>query len=274
MLHLQEWGIGRDICLLIHGFGEGSYVWNEFAPSLASYYHTFAVDLRGHGDSDWDANADYDVQTHVSDVIKIINTIGWNRISLVGHSMGGDIAIRVAIETRELISGVVIAEFGPRLNPAGTEQVRIAFRTSNQIYRSVSDYAQWLEVQRPLVQPDLLRRIAACALTPCADGTFRRKTDPSMLSRVNGKSDPVLAESTLWTLLRKMSFPVLLVRGAGSAVLDRDVANRMIKVLPNGHFASVLGAGHDVMSDNPAAFLASTLPFLLELQARSEPDTV
>jgi pimeloyl-ACP methyl ester carboxylesterase len=273
VLHLQEWGIGRDVCLLIHGFGEGGYVWNEFAPALAQHYRTFAIDLRGHGDSEWDPNADYDIRTHVFDVIQIIKTIGCDRISLVGHSMGADIAIRVALETRELISGVVIVDFGPRLNPAGTEQIRTAFRTGNQIYESVSDYVQWLAAQRPLVEPDLLRKMAACALARCADGTFRRKTDPSMLSCVNGKADPALVESTLWTLLRKMSFPVLLVRGAGSAVLDRDIANRMMEALPNGRFVSVRCAGHDVMSDNPAAFLHSALPFLLELQARSELDT-
>jgi hypothetical protein len=104
-LHLQEWGYGDRACLLIHGFGDGSYVWNEFAPSLASHYHTFAIDLRGHGDSEWDRKADYDVRTHVADVVEVIRTFQWDGVALVGRSMGGDIAIRAAIDCHECILG-------------------------------------------------------------------------------------------------------------------------------------------------------------------------
>jgi pimeloyl-ACP methyl ester carboxylesterase len=93
-----------------------------------------------------------------------------------------------------------------------------------------------------------------------------------MLRPANSGLDSGRVESTLWVLLSKMSVPVLLVRGDGSAVLDRDVAKEMIDILPNGQFVSVRGAGHDVMSDNPVAFLDSTLPFLLELQTRSALD--
>jgi pimeloyl-ACP methyl ester carboxylesterase len=73
------------------------------------------------------------------------------------------------------------------------------------------------------------------------------------------------SESDLWALFKTMEWPVLLVRGEGSAVLPRDVAERMVKVIPNGRFRSVRFAGHDVMSDNPAGFADAVLPFLLAL---------
>jgi pimeloyl-ACP methyl ester carboxylesterase len=269
--HLQEWGGGKHACFLIHGFGEGSYVWSEFALLAASHYHTFAIDLRGHGDSDWDQNGDYDVGTHVADMVQIIRTLGRTRLALVGHSMGADIAIRVAIECRENILGLVVVDFGPSLNPAGVQHMRAQFRAADQIYRSVADYAMWLAERRPLVRPGLLDRIAGCALRPRSDGAFQRKVDPSMIRPVNDQEDFSGAKSDLWALLSKMTWPVLLVRGEGSAVLTRDAATQVLEVLPDGHFRSVRFAGHDVMSDNPAGFADAVLPFLLHCSRAHDP---
>ena len=257
--HLREWGDGNHACFLIHGFGEGSYVWNEFAVLAASHYHTFAIDLRGHGDSDWDRNGDYDVGTHVVDVVRIIRTLGRTRIALVGHSMGAEIAIRVASECREHILGLVVVDFGPSLNLPAVEHLRADFLAADQIYRSVMDYAAWLAERRPLVKPDRLERMARCALRPRSDGTFQRKVDPSMINDPEGSR----AGPDLSALLREMTWPVLLVRGEGSAVLPRSAATEILNVLPDGHFRSVRFAGHDVMSDNPAGFADAVLPFLL-----------
>jgi len=262
-LHLQEWGGGKHACFLIHGFGEGSYVWSEFALLAASQYRTFAIDLRGHGDSDWDRNGDYDVRTHVADVVQIIRSLGRTRLALVGHSMGADIAIRVATECRECILGLVVVDFGPSLSSPAVEHIRAEFRAANQIYRSVTDYAAWLAERRPLVRPDLLERMARCALRPRSDGAFQRKVDPSMVGSVSDHEDFGAVKSDLWALLSKMTCPVLLVRGEGSAVLTRDAATQVLKVLPDGHFRSVRLAGHDVMSDNPAGFADAVLPYLL-----------
>jgi pimeloyl-ACP methyl ester carboxylesterase len=268
--HLQEWGDGKHACFLIHGFGEGSYVWSEFALSAASHYHTFAIDLRGHGDSDWDRNGDYDVRTHVADMVRIIRSLGRTRLALVGHSMGADIAIRVATECREYILGLVVVDFGPSLSLPAVEHIQAEFRAANQIYRSVTDYAAWLAARRPLVRPDLLERMARCALRPRSDGAFQRKVDPSMIRPESDQEDFRAVKSDLWALLRKMTWPVLLVRGEGSAVLTRDAATQVLKVLPDGHFRSVRFAGHDVMSDNPAGFADAVLPFLLHCSRAPE----
>jgi pimeloyl-ACP methyl ester carboxylesterase len=263
--HLREWGHGERTCLLIHGFGEGGYVWNEFAPSVARSYRTFAIDLRGHGDSDWDHNRNYDVETHVSDVVRIIRTLGWHRIALVGHSLGGDIAIRVATECPECILGLVVVDFGPSLNAEGVQHNREEFRAGDQIYRSGVDYATWLSSRRPLVSLDLLKRMAPYALRPRADGTFQRKVDPSILGSADHQLDCRQPKPDLWALFKTMPWPVLLVRGEGSALLSRGVAERMIKVLSSGHFKSVRFAGHDVMCDNPTGFADAVIPFLLAL---------
>jgi pimeloyl-ACP methyl ester carboxylesterase len=267
-LNLNAWGTGNRICLLIHGFGEGSYVWNQFGSSLGLDYCAFAIDLRGHGDSDWDTNSDYDITTHASDVVNVIRALGWNRIVMVGHSMGGNIAVRVATRCCERISGLVLVDYSPTVNSAGAEQVREAFRAGDRIYRSISDYVHWLGERRPLVRPDILQEMAHNALLARKDGTYRRKADPSMLRPEDYRPHSGSDESELWTLIGNIASPVLLVRGEGSAVLDRSAAEKMTNLLPNGHLISVKLSGHDVMNDNPAGFLEATLPFILNIFQR------
>jgi 3-oxoadipate enol-lactonase len=266
--HVRRLGDGRCACVLIHGFGEGSYVWDEFLPSIASDYDAIAIDLRGHGDSEWDPEARYETQRHVADVIHLVRTLDLDPLVLIGHSMGGEIAIRVAAECVERMVGLVIVDFGPGLNREGLRQVRAEFDASNQAYRCVEDYADWLAERRPLIAYDVLLRLTKSALRIHADMGFRLKADPAITTSRQEELDGDDCESTLWPLFPQMSWPVLVVRGAGSALLSRDAAERMIASCPDARLHSVPVAGHGVMLDNPEGFAAAVRPFLSQLPAR------
>jgi pimeloyl-ACP methyl ester carboxylesterase len=231
------------------------------------HYHTFAIDLCGHGDSAWDRGGDYNIRAHVADVISVVRTFAWKNIALVGHSMGADIAIRVAIECPECVLGLVLVDFGPVLNSEGLLRVHEDFRAGDRLYRSISEYVTWVAERRPLAQAELLERIAPCALRYRPDGTFQRKADPAMIRYKTDRHDCDRGASELWAYLTHLHRPVLVVRGEGSAVLTRETAKQMTKVLYNGHLRTVRLAGHDVMNDNPAGFLEAVLPFLRALQA-------
>jgi pimeloyl-ACP methyl ester carboxylesterase len=261
ILRLLQSGRGSRPCLMIHGFGDGSYIWNEFLPTIASHYEAFALDLRGHGDSEWDPEARYDAQAHVTDVVHAIRVLGLRRLVLIGHSMGGEIAMRVAMECGKRIVGLVIVDFGPTLNPEGIELVRAEVAASHQTYRCVEDYACWLAARRPLVPKDVLLRLANCALRAQETEGFKLKADPAIMRYSND-------ESSLWTVLPQMNWPVLVVRGVGSALLSRDVAERMTESMPDAHLQSVPMAGHVVMLDNPDGFAGAVRPFLLNLLER------
>jgi pimeloyl-ACP methyl ester carboxylesterase len=253
---------------LIHGLGDGSYVWNDFLPTITSHYDTVAVDLRGHGDSDWDPETRYDVRTHVVDVIHVVRALGLDHLVLIGHSMGGDIAIRVATECCKRIEGLVVVDFCPNPSPESAQRIRADFDASHQAYPSIEDYAAWLAATRPLVSKDILLRLAKCALRAQADMGFRLKADPAITRSRRDESDCEARESVLWTLFPRVPCPVLVVRGAGSAVLHRDVAERMINSFPDARLQSVPSAGHGVVLDNPEGFASAVRPFLSELLTR------
>src|SRR5512145_3394795 len=88
-LHLLEWSEAGVALLCLHGFGNEAHIWDDFAPAVAPYYHTLALDHRGHGDSAWDPGRRYDHDTMVEDVERVLDALGIERLVLVGHSLGG-----------------------------------------------------------------------------------------------------------------------------------------------------------------------------------------
>jgi pimeloyl-ACP methyl ester carboxylesterase len=265
LLNAKQWGAGTDACILIHGFGDGAYVWDRFSPSIAKLFKTLSVDLRGHGDSSWDPAGRYDAEGHVDDVLDLIDALEIRRFVLVGHSLGADVAIRIASMRPSSVIGAVIVDFGPELNQEGAERVRDDFNDGIRKWGTVAEYASWLQARRPLADLAMIEELARGALRAEPDFGFRLKCDPALGNAYQAQQQ---AEE-LWEMLKRISSPVLVIRGIGSAVLPREVSDRMEKVLQNGTSRTISGAGHAVMSDNPEDFEKALSPFLSQMRQRA-----
>lgn len=263
-LHVKQWSTGTEACILIHGFGEGAYIWDNFAPSIAGLFRTLAVDLRGHGDSSWHPKGEYDVEGHVADVIQVIDTLRIERFVLIGHSLGGEIAIRIAAARPKSVIGLIIVDFGPDLNPEESDRVLTDFNDSIRTWNSVSEYGAWLQEHRPLVSPAMIRELSVGALRAHPDGGYRLKCDPALGTAKNREKRAAI----LWKMIASISLPVFVLRGIGSAVLSSDVAERMEKVLSNGRLRTITQAGHGVVVDNPREFADALYPFLSQLRVK------
>ncbi|MDP2800530.1 MAG: alpha/beta hydrolase [Phreatobacter sp.] len=96
-LHVEDWGVGRPIVLL-HGLGASSYMWRHLAPVLAKQYRVIAVDLKGFGRSDKPADGGYRIEDHAASIIALLRRLKLDDVTLVGHSLGGAIALLLAVE--------------------------------------------------------------------------------------------------------------------------------------------------------------------------------
>lgn len=92
--HLLEWGDGDSVVLLLHGFLEHAHAWDRVAPAIAAAgHHVFALDWRGHGDSEWIGRGGYyHFADYTADLAGIVRGLG-GRVGLVGHSMGASAAL-------------------------------------------------------------------------------------------------------------------------------------------------------------------------------------
>lgn len=270
-LNVLEWSDEGVPLLLLHGFGNDAHVWDDFAPTVAPYYRTLAVDLRGHGDSDRDPERRYEYESFVRDLEAATAALGIERLVLVGHSLGGRVAMLFAGRHPERLAGLVIVDAGPELDPRGTTRIRLDVEKQADVsFTSIGDYERALSHAYPAAAPTVLARLARHGLRQREDGRFERKTDPAFHASRPGMDEGALAErereatQKLWDALGRVRCPTLVVRGAASDILSAECADRMVEgALANGQLAVVPRAAHSVMIDNPEGFARAVTAFAL-----------
>ena len=262
-LHMLEWSTEGVPVVMLHGFGNECRIWNDLAPQLAPYYHAVALDQRGHGDSSWDPEGRYDVDTMADDLECVTDTLGFERLVLIAHSMGGRVSTVFGGRHPERLAGLVLVDIGPELDPRGPLRMRQEVE-SRQAPRfgSIEEYARIVSLNYPASSGEAAMRMARDELKQCEDGLYELKMDPALRGNMaaRGNDAELLAEEELliqrqWDALAKIPCPTLLVRGAASDFLSPEIADRMVDdVLQQGQLAVVPQAGHSVMSDNPEGF--------------------
>jgi pimeloyl-ACP methyl ester carboxylesterase len=99
--------------VLLHGLGERGTSWTPVLAPLAERYRVYALDLRGHGDSDWPGR--YSFELMAGDVAGLLDRLGLGPVTLLGHSMGGAVAYRVAMSRPDLVGRLVVEDAPPGL---------------------------------------------------------------------------------------------------------------------------------------------------------------
>ncbi|MGH3150530.1 MAG: alpha/beta fold hydrolase [Streptosporangiaceae bacterium] len=102
---------GAPPVVLLHGLGERAASWQPVIPAFGARYRVFALDMRGHGDSDWPGV--YSFQLMCDDVIAVLGGLGLGPVTLVGHSMGGAVALLAAMQQPGLVARLVIEDATP-----------------------------------------------------------------------------------------------------------------------------------------------------------------
>jgi 3-oxoadipate enol-lactonase len=94
--------------VLLHALGEGAADWDAVAPCFAEHWRVYALDLRGHGRSDWPGA--YSVELMRADVLGFLDALELDRVDLIGHSMGGLVAYLLAGDHPERVSRLILEE--------------------------------------------------------------------------------------------------------------------------------------------------------------------
>ncbi len=271
-LHLLEWSEAGVPLLLLHGFGNEAHIWDDFAPEVAPYYRTLALDHRGHGESSWDPERRYDLDTLVRDVEAVTAALDIERLVLVGHSLGGRVATLFAGRHCERMAGLVLVDIGPELDVRGVTRIRMEAESGAEVsFESIDAYARLLSLHYAAARPHALLRMARHGVRERDDGRFVPRTDPALRGAGGGNQDPQEAEARerriiaeQWEALGRIPCPTLVVRGAASDVFAPETADKMVEeVLRQGHLAVVAQAGHSVMTDNPEGFRDAVTSFVL-----------
>lgn len=252
-LHLLDWGgDGRTPLLLLHGFTGHAHAWDTLSIALQPHFHVYALDQRGHGDSD---PADvYNPVAAFDDISGVVDQLGLRSLVLVGLSMGGRNAMYFASKRPDAVQKLVIVDIGPEISRRAAQEP--AGPAEPETWDSIEQAAQHLHRANPYAGIHYYRWVVSSSLRQRPDGALVWAWHPSVKQlRSQGDVD-------WWSALRAITPPTLVLRGEESAVLDRDVAERMERELPRGRFVEIPRAVHTLHEDNPDAVLAALREFL------------
>jgi esterase len=256
--HFTEWGDpDAQPVLLLHGGNQSSHSWDLVSLHLADRYHVYALDQRGHGDTEWSRELDYSMDAMSADALAFIADQGLVQPIVIGHSMGGRVTLSTAVSAPDFARAVVVVDVGPELSEAGTKVVG-DFIAHNIEFDDLDVFLDNVVRYDPFRSREHIARTVKYNLLVRADGKYVSKVDHR---RLPGGS---LSDLTLDDV-RVIPCPVLLVRGGESDVLLADAAERFIEVLPNGRMVTVPNVGHNVHGGNTPGFLDAIGPFLASL---------
>ncbi len=252
-LHLLDWGgDGRTPLLLLHGFTGHAHAWDTLSIALQPHFHVYALDQRGHGDSD---PADtYGAVAAFDDLGGVVDQLGLTSLVLVGLSMGGRNAMYFTAKRPDLVQKLVVVDIGPEISRRAAEAA--AGPPEPDAWDSIEQAARHLYRANPYPGIHYYRWVASHSLRARPDGALVWAWHPSIKER---RAQP---DIDWWAVVRAITPPTLVLRGAESHVLDRDVAERMAKELPRGRFVEIPRAVHTLHEDNPDAVLAALKDFL------------
>ena len=265
-LHYVEWGEPTNPSLvLVHGFQSNAHTWDTFSRAMAETYHVLALDQRGHGDTTWAADGAYAPEAFIEDIVGFLDTLHAAPALLVGHSMGGRHAAMVAADYPALVRKVVIVDTPAELPPAMlarlTQQPQTEEVPTPEVFETFEEVVANGMAQYPLTPEAELRHANYHNLYRGSDGKWHWRWDPALLMRRRLNRSLQL---DLYTYLRRVQCPTLLIRGQQSPLLTSDVAQKMIAALPHARLVEIAGAAHTVNADNAAEFNAVTAAFLRE----------
>jgi pimeloyl-ACP methyl ester carboxylesterase len=243
---------GAPPLLMLHGGAQTAHSFDEVAPVLARTHHVVCLDQRGHGDTAWAPR--YRREDFTADVDAVLDHLGWETAALVGMSLGGLNAIAFAATRPARTHALVVVDVVPTVAAEGREA--IAKQLAVQEFASFDDAVAAAHAFNPRRTIENIRERLGHAMRGFPDGRWRYKFDPA----IGGASGDI---ERMWADVRRIRCPTLLVRGAESPILTIEGTERFLHTVPGSRSAEVAGAGHSVMGDNPAGFLAAVVPFLV-----------
>ena len=270
-LSYLDWGpVNAPTVILLHGFAQNAHSWDYAALALGQKYRVISLDARGHGDSDWAADADYATAAHQRDLDRFIEQFRGVPVTLIGLSMGGRTSYVYASRQPANVRGLVIVDSGPtwpKARGAGQSGGRriMDFVTLPDELDTWEEFVERIHQYNPRRSVQEVRDTLIHKVRQAPNGKWTWKYD-RVLRRPDRPRETVSADEQ-WRRLEDISCPTLVVRGAESDILASETATEMATRMQNCKVVEVESAGHLVPGDNPVRFIAVVSDWLDELHS-------
>ncbi len=273
-LNYVDWG-NQDAppLILLHGGRDHCRNWDWTAQALREHYHIIAPDLRGHGDSQWASDGNYPILSYIYDLKQLIDQMDLAPVTIVAHSMGGNIAIRYTGLYPDKVKKLVAIE---GLGPSPKIQAEMAAKgTANRLrewmetkqkyadiaprrYKDFDAALERMKTENPHLSDEQVRHLTVHAVVRNEDGSYSWKFDPLM--RNWWPHDlPSDATEEMW---RNITCPSLMLYGADSWASNPQKDGRLKHFGDNVEVREFANAGHWLHHDQFGLFMETLDGFL------------
>ena len=264
-------GDGSALAILLHGGGQSRSAWRGAARRLAiAGLRVCAMDLRGHGDSDWSPAAAYTFDDYVGDLIATIDRLGGPAL-VVGASLGGHVAIVAAARHPDRISAIALADVTPWIDERIGDVMRDGMRAAAAGFATVEEAAAMVDGLRDTAPRRTASRLAAHLRTG-PDGRLYWRWDPAFLN------DDVLrhggAGGMFEAAAKRLRLPVLLMRAEHSTITSPEQAATFRATVPWLREVTIAGAGHMLTGDVNDAYAQAVLQFAHDQTIHSQSERI
>ena len=271
-LHYLDWGNpDKPPLLLVHGGRDHAHNWDWTAQVLRDEWHVIALDHRGHGDSEWVSDGNYSAGDMVYDVAQLVHQLDLAPVTIVAHSLGGNVCLRYAGIFPEHVRKLVAIEgLGP--SPAmlakmaakphaerirdWIEKKRSSAARSPRKYPTIDDALARMREENTYLTADQARHLTIHGVNRNEDGTFSWKFDPHL------NNWPIeTGYEELKSVWEAITCPTLLLYGANSWASNPEKDGRM-EFFRTADVVEFENAGHWLHHDQFERFIATLREFL------------
>ena len=272
-LHYADWGnAGAPLLLLIHGRRDHCRSWDWVAERLRDRWHVIAPDLRGHGDSAWSPDGNYEMTAFVYDLAQLVHQLDAGPVTIVAHSLGGNVATRytglfpenvrklVSIEglgpSPKLLAERGATPFADRWRKWIADKRSAAGRLPKR-YATLEDALERMKAENSYLTDDQARHLTIHGVNRNEDGSWSWKFD----NHLNVWPFSDIPQAEIEELWRAITCPTLLLYGANSWASNPERDGR-IEHFGNARVIEFENAGHWLHHDQFDRFMAELEAFL------------
>lgn len=242
-LNFQTFGTGFPL-LILHGLFGSSDNWHTISRRLGREFQVFAVDLRNHGRSPHSVIMDYEVMA--GDIAEFLQAHRLPQAHVLGHSLGGKVAMRFALRHPDQVARLIVADMAPRAYPPSHLPIFEALRSLDLASfhnRNEMDAALVSAIPEPSVRQFLLKNV-----TRTDTGAFGWKLNLPAIEANYPKLLQAIDDDA------PFPGPVLFIRGGQSDYIqDTDHAS-ILRLFPQASFKTLPNAGHWIHAEAPEEF--------------------
>jgi pimeloyl-ACP methyl ester carboxylesterase len=256
-LHVRDSGPkDAPVVILLHGFGASLHTWEVWAQALSADYRVIRYDLPGAGLTGADPTGDYSDTRGMQVLVALMDALGVQQASLIGHSMGGRMAWRFAAQYPARLDKLVL------ISPDG-------FASPGFEYGKKPDVPAMLKLMRYVLPKPILRMSLAPAYADpsvMTDDLLQRYYDMMLAPSVRAAMIARMEQSILQDpvpMLKQIQAPTLLVWGEKDAMIPVSNAADYVRALPKATLVTLPGVGHLPHEEAPAVSLQAVKDFLL-----------